>query len=216
MSCLPLKSRFTTTWPEQKVTTMGDKAVAKNSDDSVPTEKKLDDLYDLIDGIEIAMLTTRRADGHLVSRPMQTQERESGVDLWFMTNIEAHKLDDLMNDPHVNLAYYNNSSREWVSVAGIATVSTDRDLVRELYKPDWKAWLGDDGGERDGSANDPRIALILVEAETVTYMKVTKPKPVVLFEVAKAMVTGSPPKVGSIRNVSDRELRRDAERDSTA
>lgn len=195
---------------------MGDKAVEKNSDNAVPTEKKLDDLYDLIDGIEIAMLTTRRADGHLVSRPMQTQEREPGVDLWFMTNIETHKLDDLMSDPHVNLAYYDNSSREWVSVAGIATVSTDRDLVRELYKADWKAWLGDDGGERDGSANDPRIALILVEAEAVTYMKVTKPKPLVLFEVARAMVTGSPPDVGSIRTVSDRELRRDAEREGRA
>ena len=55
---------------------MADKAVAKNTDDAVPTDKKLDDLYDLIDGIEIAMLTTRRADGHLVSRPMQTQERD--------------------------------------------------------------------------------------------------------------------------------------------
>ena len=195
---------------------MGDKAVEKNSDNAVPTAKNIDDLYALIDGIEIAMLTTRRADGHLVSRPMQTQERESGVDLWFMTNVESVKLDDLMNDPHVNLAYYNNGSREWVSVAGIATVSTDRDLVRELYKPDWKAWLGDDGGDRDGSANDPRIALILVEAETVTYMKVTKPKPVVLFEVARAMVTGSPANVGSVRTIPVRELRRDAEREGRA
>src|SRR5678816_1538396 len=89
-------------------TTMADKAVAKNTDDAVTTDKKLDDLYDLIDGIEIAMLTTRRADGHLVSRPMQTQERTSGMDLWFMTNIETHKLDDLMSDPHVNLAYYKD------------------------------------------------------------------------------------------------------------
>jgi general stress protein 26 len=193
---------------------MADKAVAKNTDDPVPTEKKLDDLYDLIDGIEIAMLTTRRADGHLVSRPMQTQERETGLDLWFMTNVETHKLDDLMSDPHVNLAYYKDRSREWVSVSGLATVSTDRDLIREIYKPDWKAWLGDDGGDRDGSANDPRIALILVEAESVTYMKVTKPKPVVLFEVARAMVTGSPPKVGSVRNVTERELERDVDRDS--
>jgi general stress protein 26 len=189
---------------------MADKAVKKNTDESVPTEKKLDDLYDLIDGIEIAMFATRRADGHIVSRPMQTQERASGTDLWFMTNIDTHKLDDLMTDPHVNLAYYNSSSREWVSVAGMATVSTDRELVRELYKPDWKAWLGDEGGDRDGSENDPRIALILVEAESVTYMKVTKPRPVVLFEVAKAMVTGSPPKVGSIRNVTEREMHRDS------
>ena len=187
---------------------MADKAVARNTDDAVSTEKKLDELYELIDGIEVAMLTTRRADGHLVSRPMQTQERETGLDLWFMTNVETHKLDDLMADPHVNLAYYKDRSREWVSVAGLATVSTDQDLVRELYKPDWKAWLGDEGGNRDGSANDPRIALILVETESVTYMKVTKPRPVVLFEVARAMVTGAPPKVGTIRTVTERELDR--------
>ena len=187
---------------------MADKAVARNTDDAVSTEKKLDELYELIDGIEVAMLTTRRADGHLVSRPMQTQERETGLDLWFMTNVETHKLDDLMADPHVNLAYYKDRSREWVSVAGLATVSTDQDLVRELYKPDWKAWLGDEGGDRDGSANDPRIALILVETESVTYMKVTKPRPVVLFEVARAMVTGAPPKVGTIRTVTERELDR--------
>ena len=194
---------------------MADRAVEKNRDDDVPTEKKLDDLYKLIDGIEIAMFTTRRADGHIVSRPMQVQEREPGVDLWFMTNVETHKLDDLMSDPHVNLSFINGS-KEWVSVAGLATVSTDRELVRELYKPDWKAWLGDEGGDRDGSENDPRIALILVEAESVTYMKVTKPKPVVLFEVARAMVTGSPPKVGSIRNVSESEMHRDVDRDSRA
>jgi general stress protein 26 len=187
---------------------MADKATDRNRDDAVSTEKKLDDLYELIDGIEIAMFTTRRADGHLVSRPMQTQERTSGVDLWFMTNVEAHKLDDLLNDPHVNLAYYKDRSREWVSVSGLATVSSDPELVRELYKPDWKAWLGDEGGDRDGSPRDPRIALILVEAESVVYMKVTKPRPIVLFEVAKAIVTGSPPNVGSIRTVNEREIQR--------
>ncbi len=193
---------------------MADKASARNRDDAVSTEKKLDELYELIEGIDIAMFTTRRADGHLVSRPMQTQEHTTGVDLWFMTNIEAHKLDDLMTDPHVNIAYYDSSSREWVSVAGLASVSTDRELVRELYKPDWKAWLGDEGGNRDGSANDPRIALILVDAESVTYMKVTKPRPVVLFEVAKAMVTGEPPRVGSVRTVNERELDRAVDRES--
>ena len=193
---------------------MADKALAKNTDTSVSTEKKLDDLYALTDGIEIAMFATRRADGQIVSRPMQVQERTSGVDFWFMTNIETHKLDDLMSDPHVNLAFYKDRSREWVSVAGVATVSTDRELVRALYKPDWKAWLGDEGGDRDGSPNDPRIALILVEARSATYMKVTKPQPVVLFEVAKAMVTGSPPKVGDLRTVSEREMRQEPGREA--
>ncbi len=116
------------------------------SDKAPTTEKKLDELYKLIDGIEVAMFTTRRADGHLVSRPMATQKRVSGIDLWFATDISTGKLDEIGNDPHVNLAYYNMKSREWVSISGIATVTQDRMLISELYEPDWKAWFGDNGG----------------------------------------------------------------------
>ena len=42
--------------------------------------------------------------------------------------------------------------------------------------------------------------------EEVTYLKVNKPKPLVLFEVAKGMVTGTPPKVGEERHLSRSEL----------
>ena len=181
---------------------------------SPSTTKKLDELYDLIEGIEIAMFTTRRPDGHLVSRTMATQERVTGTDLWFVTDVSSHKLDELRNDPHVNLSYYNVKSREWVSVAGTATVTQDRNLIKELYKPDWKAWFGDEGGDKNGGPDDPRLALILVEAQSVEYLVTTKPKPVVLFEVAKAMVTGNPPKVGEQRHLNERELRTDAAREA--
>lgn len=193
---------------------MADKTSDKNRDNAAPTGKKLDDLYKLIDGIEIAMFTTRRADGQLVSRPMATQERVTGTDLWFVTDVSSHKLDELRNDPHVNLSYYNVKSREWVSVAGTATVTQDRNLIKELYKPDWKAWFGDEGGDKNGGPDDPRLALILVEAQSVEYLVTTKPKPVVLFEVAKAMVTGNPPKVGEQRHLNERELRTDAAREA--
>ena len=172
----------------------------------MPTSKKIDELYDLIRGIETAMFTTRRPNGQLVSRPMATQDRIDGADLWFVTNSDTHKVDELALDPHVNLAYFNNKSREWVSVSGVAHVSKNRNRIRQLYKEDWKAYFGDEGGERDGGPNDPRIALIMVEAETATYMKVNKPKPVVLFEVLKGMVTGSRADLGEIREVTAGEL----------
>jgi general stress protein 26 len=175
--------------------------------DRLSTTKKLDELYALIDGIEIAMFTTRRADGQLVSRPMATQERVSGTDLWFVTDISSHKLAELEQDPHVNLAYYNTKSREWVSVAGTAQVTQDRNLIKELYKPDWKAWFGDEGGAKDGGPDDPRLALVLVEAQSVEYMVVTKPRPVVLFEVAKGILGGGPVNVGEERHIDERELR---------
>ena len=173
---------------------------------SASPAKKLDELYKLIDGINIAMFTTRRPDGHLVSRPMSTQERVSGTDLWFVTDVSSHKLDELATDSHVNLSYYNIKSREWVSVAGTAVVTQDRNLIHELYKPDWKAWFGDEGGERDGGPDDPRLALILVEAHSVEYMVSNTPRPVVLFEVVKGMVTGTRPNIGEERSISEREL----------
>ena len=186
---------------------MADKSQEKNVDNEVPLEKKLDDLYALIDGIEVAMFTTRRPDGHLVSRPMQVQERSAGTDLWFMTNVESHKLDELEADPHINLGFYKDRTREWVSLAGTAIVSRDKTLIHELYKPDWRMWLGDEGGERDGGPDDPRIAIVLVEAHSVTYSKQNRPTPVVLFELARGMVTGQPPKVSDLRELGEQEIR---------
>ncbi|MBA3671919.1 MAG: pyridoxamine 5'-phosphate oxidase family protein [Gemmatimonadaceae bacterium] len=92
------------------------------------TTRKLDELYALIEHNEIARFTTRRPDGRLVSRPMATQERVSGADLWFVTDVTSHKLDELEADPHVNLAYYKPKSREW----GSADLRERHDLARGL------------------------------------------------------------------------------------
>ena len=179
----------------------------RNRDDA-PLGKKLKDLYDLIEGIEIAMFTTRRPDGQMVSRPMATQTQAEGTDLWFVTDIESNKLDELESDPNVNLSYYKDRTREWVSVSGTATISQDRPAIRELYQKDWKAWFGDQGGDRDGGPEDPRLALILVDVQSVVYLKVDKPAPAVLFEVAKGMLTGTPPNVGAERRLSGAEIDR--------
>ena len=174
--------------------------------ESVPTEKKLDDLYKLIEGISIAMFTTRRADGQLVSRPMATQAQDSIADFWFVTDVDTHKLDELQSDAHVNLSYYRDRTREWVSVSGTARISQDCEQIRRLYQPDWRAWFADEGGERDGGPDDPRLTLVLVDAASVVYMVSDTPRPVVLFEVVKGIVTGKAPDVGSVRVVSGGEL----------
>jgi general stress protein 26 len=93
-------------------------------------------------------------------------------------------------------------------VSGTAAVSQDRRAIHDLYQKDWKAWFGDQGGARDGGPDDPRLALVLVDVQSVVYLKVNRPAPVVLFEVAKGMLTGTPPKVGAQREVSSEEIER--------
>lgn len=175
-------------------------------DREVPVQKKIEDLYKLVEGIEVAMVTTRRADGALVSRPMATQEQRPGADFWFVTDIESAKIDDLELDPHVSLAYFNSKTWEWISVSGTVRVSQDRALIRELYRKDWKAWFGEEGGDKDAGPDDPRFALMLVDAQTAIYGKKNKPKPLALFEIARGIATGTPPDVMDVREVTDAEL----------
>jgi len=181
-------------------------AAAKMENNTVSPAKKIEELYSLVEGIDIAMLTCRNFDGTLVSRPMFTQEKRPRVDFWFVTSTDTHKVDEIQAQPEVNLAYYNNKSREWVSVSGTARIITDRDLIRTLYKPDWKAWFSDEGGNRNGGPNDPRLVLIEVEAHEATYLKSNEPRAVQLFKVAKALITGGVPKIGDMRHVGKKEL----------
>ena len=167
-------------------------------------KNELEKLYDLIDDIEIAMMTTRRADGHLVSRAMATQKRASGADLWFVTSRDTCKLDELEEEPHVNLAYYKDRTREWISVSGIAKVTQDRAKIHELYAKDWKAWFQEEGDPRHGTPDDPRMVLIGVDIHSATFLDVTKPQPVILFEIARGMVTGKAPDLGDMHHVRGR------------
>lgn len=183
---------------------------ADDRDDHLPASKRIDELWELVDKIEIAMLTTRRLDGRLVSRPMAVQERTNDGHLWFMTDVDTRKDEEIAREPHVNLAFYKDSSREWVSISGRARLDRDRARIRSLYKPDWKMWLGDEGGTRNGGPDDPRITLIDVEVESVEYLKLDRPRVAVLFELAKGLLTGAPASLGSQRRVTADEIVRDA------
>ncbi len=161
----------------------------------------LTQLYEHIDEIEIAMMATRRADGHLEARAMATQKRAPGADLWFVTAEGTRKLSDLEHDPHVNLSYYKDGTREWVSVSGIARITRDRNTIRELYAADWKAWFPDEGDPRHGTPDDPRLVLIGVDVHAAEFLEVNKPRPVVLYELVKGWVTGTMPDVGEMHTV---------------
>ena len=164
---------------------------------SVPASE-LETFYGLVEDIETAMMTTRRTNGHLRSRAMATQKRAPGADLWFVTCEGSAKLVDLAHDPHVNLSYYRNRNREWVSVSGVATITRDRRIIRELYQPDWKLWFDADGDPRHGKPDDPRMVLIGVTIHAAEFLEVNKSQPVLLFELVKGWVTGNEPDLGTM------------------
>ena len=161
----------------------------------------LETFYQRIDAIEIAMMTTRRPDGHLRSRAMATQKRAAGADLWFVSCEATGKLHELEHDPHVNLAYYREGNREWISASGIATISRDRAKIHELYAADWKVWFPDEGDPRHGTPDDPRMVLIGVTLHAAEFLEIDKPKPVLLYEFVKGWLTGTEPELGQMHHL---------------
>jgi general stress protein 26 len=132
---------------------------------------------------------------------MATQKRAEGADLWFVTTDGSAKVADLANDAHINLAYIKTKTMEWISVSGIATISRDRQKIRELYMPDWKIWFPQEGDPRHGTADDPRMVLIGVDVHAAVFLEVNKPRPIVLYEMVKGWFTGTDPDIGEMHQI---------------
>ncbi len=146
-----------------------------------------------IKGIKIAMLVTQDPNGQLHSRPMATQETEFDGTLWFFTRDESPKTRAIENDSDVNLSYANPDDNRYVSVAGKASIVTDRAKIKELWTPGLKAWFPE-------GVDDPKIALIRVDVESAQYWDFASKALVQLAGFVKAVVTGQPLKTDEKNN----------------
>ena len=117
------------------------------------------------------------------------------------------KTDEISNDSNVNVSFCGSMSGEWVSISGKASVSTDRTLVKQHYSPMLRSWMGDLGdGKHDGGPDDPRIGIIRVKPVTVTYVISNATIVGKAFEAVRGVVTGSPPDINALRELSQAEV----------
>jgi len=62
-------------------------------------------------------------------------------------------------------------------------------------------WFSDDADPRAGTPDDPSLVLIGVEIYAATFLKLDKPQPVVLYELAKGFLTHEQPEIGEPRRI---------------
>jgi len=176
--------------------------------DDAPLAEKVEGLIKFIEKTKFCMFTTRIADnGQLVSRCMALAGKEhNGVDLIFHANNESGKLSDLRSDDDINLGFLN-SSGEWASISGKATVVNDTEEVKKHYSPALKAWLGDLGdGKHDGGPEDPRICLIKVKTITAQYAVSRRGIVGSAIEFAKGVTSGEVPSVNKLRYLEEADI----------
>lgn len=151
-------------------------------------EMDLKHLGEMIKDIKFTMLTTVTTDGTIHSRPMASLkfdvEKFDGK-IWFFTKKNTAKIHDIENEQQVNLAYANPDKQRYISVAGRAQVSEDKEKMKELWNPILKAWFPE-------GLDDPQISLISVKAESAEIWDAPPSKVVHMAGIAKAIATGKP------------------------
>ena len=51
------------------------------------------------------------------------------------TQSAVHKFDEIENDSHVNVSFYDEKNTHWASYSGIAEFSQDKDLIAKHWSP---------------------------------------------------------------------------------
>lgn len=146
-------------------------------------------LADLIDGIEVAMLTTRANDGSLVSRPLQTLKADASGDLCFFTAADSRKVDELLADPRVNLAYVHIGKQRYLSVRGTASVSRDRALIDALWSFEQAAFF-------PGGKDDPNLVVLRVRVRDADYWEAPGNFVSRALDFTRAIVSDGPSDLG--------------------
>ncbi len=146
-------------------------------------------LWDLIKDIKFGMLTHKHATGELHSHPLTTQNKsgDEGGNLYFFISRKSELGQRIQQDGNVNVSYADPGDDSYVSVSGMATISEDQAKKEALFTSMAKAWF-------PGGVTDPDLALLKVAIGHAEYWDVTDSKMVQLAKMAKAAITGEPPK----------------------
>ena len=156
-------------------------------------QNSIEKIRELTEGIDFCMLTTVDGD-HLRSRPMSTQQFEFDGDLWFFTDDNTHKIDEIERDNRVCVAYSKPEDNVYLSVSGRAEVVKDRTKIEELWSPILKAWFPE-------GIDDPTLCLLKIPVEQAEYWDAPSSKIVQLFGMVKAIATGQEADYGENKKI---------------
>jgi len=140
-----------------------------------------------IKDVKYGMFTTVDSAHVMTSRPLTSQQVDAQGQMWFFVSDEATYLNDLLTQPQVNVSFADTSANLYVSVSGRASTVRDRAKAEELWNPMTKAFF-------PAGLDDPHLLLLKVDIDVAEYWDTPAGKMVQMFEIAKAALTGTPPK----------------------
>ena len=116
-------------------------------------------------------------------RPMSAQKIDENGNFWFLSSNDSFKNEQIENDPSVQLLFQGSGHSDFLNINGHASISTDKELIKELWDPILKTWFTD-------GVDDKRITVIKVETKEGYYWDNKHGDAIALIKMAAGAVLG--------------------------
>ncbi|MFN6946726.1 MAG: pyridoxamine 5'-phosphate oxidase family protein [Cytophagaceae bacterium] len=139
------------------------------------------ELYNLIKDIKVAMLTTQDSMDCMRSVPMLTMKTECEGNIWFFSDIDSKKMEELRKNRCVSLSYTDVTKNIFVSISGKAEIVTSRSKMEEMWKPYLNEWF-------PGGPEFDDLALLKIHMEYAEAWDVEEKKMMRIWDVSHAVI----------------------------
>ena len=143
----------------------------------------LNKIAEIVKDIRTCMFTTQSESGGLRARPMATAQYDETGEIWFFTDKDSAKIDELENQQPVMLSYAKPSDNTYLSITGVATTSNDLDKKKEIFSSISKAWFPEGPESKD-------LSLIRFKPTQAEYWDSSDSNIVQLYRIGKAVIAG--------------------------
>src|SRR5258708_28894297 len=158
------------------------------------TATDIDHVWKLIEVIPVAMVVTHEGQGqNMRARPMAVRPARDEGAIFFLTDADTTKAEEIRRNQSVCLALSDNNSQRYVSITGHAEMIDDTERVKRYWSVYDKAFWNDQ--------NDPRIKVLRVTPESAEFWEgsgkvVTAVQMVAAIASGQRMDLGENEKVG--------------------
>lgn len=144
--------------------------------------------WDMISAMQVSMVTTED-EGVMRSRPMAPFVDINTHSIRFVTDGHSAKVFEIKADRDIAVSFADTQKMIFASVSGRATISRERDLIRELWGPYCDVFF-------EGGPDDADVAVIEVHPVQAEFWDNDKGKVSAAVEMTRAYFDSAGPDLG--------------------
>jgi general stress protein 26 len=150
-------------------------------------------IWDVIERVKYAMLTTHFADG-LRARPVEPRPDRTAALIWIVTDLRSAKEHEIEAEHDIGLTFIDTDENAYLSLTARAAVKRDHAKAAEIWRSTDNMWWH--------GPSDPNVCVLRVTPVTAELWDGPASKVVAVYEFLKSRLTDKPPHLGENRKIT--------------